>query len=170
MSKQNTYRFWGVAAILLFPAFLNAYDRMKNAWYSIVPMPAIRNDDAGLGHYGAPRNGHVHNGVDILVVPGNTVRSPIDGMVTRVAYPYANDFNWKGVEIQGTGNWENYKVKMFYLTPDIALIGQPVIRGQAIGVAQKISDRYPGQNMQDHVHVEVFKNGVHIDPTNFLVA
>jgi hypothetical protein len=69
-----------------------------------------------------------------------------------------------GVELYCTGIWEGFRIKMFYmhLIPDI--IGEHVKAGQKIGVAQAISRKW-GNNMKDHVHVEVWNpQGETFDP------
>lgn len=140
------------------------------AWAPVVPDPAIRSDNWGDGRFGASRNGHIHQGVDILVHKGQTISAPFDGVVNRVAYPYADDLKWKGLEMRGTTNgpWAGYTVKMFYMLPDESLIGKPVFQGQPIGIAQAISEKYSPE-MQNHIHIELRKGAQVIDPTPFLI-
>lgn len=120
-------------------------------------------DPLGCGHFGASRGSRKHNGVDIIATPGESIFAPITGKVSRIAYPYANDTNYKGIEIIGA----DYKIKMFYLAPSVA-VGSVVMAGQVIGVAQNISAKH-GQSMVNHVHLEVYdKFGNLVNPTDLI--
>lgn len=116
----------------------------------------IRVDKLGDGHFGSSRSGgsRDHNGIDLVVTPGETIYSPIAGTVARYADPYG-DGRYSGVVVQN----EQYLVKLFYMLPNQVKPGQQVARGQALGVAQKISTKY-GAGMVDHVHVEVWPGGI----------
>ena len=116
-------------------------------------------DPLGCGYFGAPRGSRTHKGIDIITVKGEPIQSPISGEVKRYAYPYANDSSYKGIVIQN----KDYYVKMFYLEPTIE-IGEFVIEGDVIGLSQDISAKH-GSAMQNHVHVEIYRNGSLIDPT-----
>jgi murein DD-endopeptidase MepM/ murein hydrolase activator NlpD len=110
---------------------------------------AIRSDFVGDGHFGARRGKRIHAGIDLICVPGQPVFSPIAGTVSRFAYPYVGEPEWKGILIRG----RKYDVKMFYLSPTIEKDDE-VTRGQVIGTAQDISIKYPG--CTPHVHLEVY--------------
>lgn len=117
----------------------------------------VRSDSAGDGHYAARRSKgntvYEHKGVDFECEPGQLVYSPVDGVVVRVAYPYANDDNYMGLVIET--RW--CKVKMFYFEPFGLLNGgSPINQGDDIGIAQDISKRYPGSGMTPHVHLEIY--------------
>lgn len=118
-------------------------------------------DPFGCGNFGAPRGTRKHNGIDLIVSPGQDIFSPITGKVTRIAYPYASDLSYKGLEIVN----EQYKVKIFYINPTVA-IPSVVTAGQKIAEAQNIAAKY-GSTMTNHVHFEV-RNALNqvIDPTN----
>ena len=141
---------------------------IKNIVFGIiVPNPVFRNDPAGSGHFGAKRGTRDHQGLDILVSKGEVIYSPICGKVSR-AYPYLKDGSvdkdWTGIKIEGEHEFEGITIKMFYVAPNEDLIGFSVCPNDPIGVAQAISQRYPGQGMKDHVHVEVYLNGSLVDP------
>lgn len=109
-------------------------------------------DPFGCGHFGATRGNRKHNGVDVLFAEGEAVKSPIRGVVTRYAYPYASDPSYKGIEIQN----EKYTVKMFYLISTVA-VGTKINASDIIGKAQNIAQKY-GKGMNNHVHLEVRDN------------
>ncbi|NIV03279.1 hypothetical protein GWN26_01965 [Candidatus Saccharibacteria bacterium] len=112
----------------------------------------IRNDPAGSGNYGAPRGKRRHNGIDFLCTPGQTVRCPVAlGRVIREARPYAHDFKYSGLVIQG----KHLAIKIFYLDPWPGIIGTVVKRGDPIGIAQDIREKYNG-SMEAHIHLAIF--------------
>lgn len=118
-------------------------------------------DPLGDGAFGANRSGgRKHKGIDIVAKPGETIFSPITGKVTRFPIPYSDDSRYTGIEITNS----TYRIMIFYMKPNIS-IGSTVIAGQSIGVAQNISAKH-GLSMKNHVHYEVYKNGVLINPTN----
>ena len=158
-----------IIMLLGIPLVLRAMKNASaNAWAPIVPYPVIRSDSWGNGNFGSSRGDRQHQGVDIEVFEGETIYSPIPGKINRVAYPYANDSNWQGIEILGAGEWQGYSVKMFYISPDKSLLGKSVDRGAPIGKAQAISKKYSPE-MQDHVHVELRQGATLIDPTQYII-
>ena len=111
----------------------------------------IRHDKAGSGAYGAPRGSRTHCGIDYHCTPGEPVLSPVAGEVTKLGYPYGDDLTWRYVQITDEKG-ENHR--LFYVEPAVAL-GQVVNGGEAIAIAQDISERYPDQGMLPHVHYEI---------------
>ncbi len=138
-------------------------------FHPIVDTMVMRMDGRpwGDGNYGASRNGNTrqHLGVDITVYKGQTIYSPIQGIITREAIPYASDPKYRGVYIEGTGQYTGYAVKMFYMTSN--KIGQGIFAGDVIGEAQAINEKYSPQ-MTNHVHIEAYYNNQLIDPTPLL--
>ena len=110
----------------------------------------IRSDPAGSGHYGAPRGKRKHDGIDFLCKPGQTVSCPIEtGLVVRLAYPYETT-KYGGLLIKN----KHLAIKIFYLDPWPGIIGTLISRGDPIGIAQDITERYGGQ-MRPHLHLAV---------------
>ena len=117
----------------------------------------IRNDDGGSGLWLAKRGLKLHQGVDYELPngPGQLVVSPITGILVRIAYPYSDTQEYSGCEIRGADIW----IKMFYLRPYDSLIGQEILMGQPIGIAQDIGKRY--KNVIPHIHLEASVMGIH---------
>ncbi|MFP5263085.1 MAG: peptidoglycan DD-metalloendopeptidase family protein [Blastocatellia bacterium] len=111
-------------------------------------------DRYGSGQFGASRGNRAHHGLDIMARPGESVLSPIDGDVIRESMPYPQDPRYRGLVIRGTGQWDGYEVKMFYV---LGILSGQVKAGQIIGTAQDLSGRYPG--ITNHVHIEVRLRG-----------
>lgn len=121
----------------------------------------IRGCDAfGCGNFGANRSGHKHQGIDIVTKPNETIFSPIDGEFKRIAYPYANDTNYKGMVLVN----DEIEIKIFYITPTIPA-GLKVKKGQPIATSQHIAKKY-GVAMVNHIHLEVRNGKELINPTN----
>lgn len=121
-------------------------------------------DDLGSGLFNAPRGGkEKHNGLDFLCNPGQEVIAPIDGVIKRKAFPYT-DKTYSGLLLEN----DSLAMKLFYLEPDIGIIGKKVSQGQRIGIAQDISKRYnKGKlKMQPHIHLEIER----IDPMLLLTS
>ena len=113
-------------------------------------VPLRGSDPEGSGAFAASRGAKRHKGVDYAFEPGAEVKSPIEGIVTRLGWAYPNA-PYRLIEIlshNGSLLW-----RFLYVNP-VVRAGQQVAMGQTIGTAQKISDRY-GEKMTDHVHVEV---------------
>lgn len=129
---------------------------------------SIRECDAyGCGHYEASRGSRKHYGIDVVTQKGDAIYSPITGYLNRLAYPYASDLSYKGIEIIGTGIHQGFKVKIFYCIPTIK-IGASVVAGVTkVAESQAINEKY-STKMTNHVHLEVYKDNKIIDPTNII--
>lgn len=124
---------------------------------------AIRNDAMGNGHYGASRGNRKHDGVDYLCNAYQRVVAPISGKVNRVIQVYKSDSTWVGVEIVG----RRATVQLFYVKVTDGLIGQHVVAGDVVGIAQAIGKKYNNGGpamMQDHVHMRITS----VDPECFV--
>jgi hypothetical protein len=125
-----------------------------------VPGHIVRNDKWGMGDFGARRAGgsKFHDGVDLIVVPGQPVFSMIDGTVEKYEQPYATDSRWGGIQIAN----DQLRVEIWYISPHRDLVGKEVKAGEVVGMAQDISQRYNDPekiqrlgNMTPHVHIRV---------------
>ena len=115
-------------------------------------LPKRINDSWGGGEYGASRGNRKHKGIDYACHTKSLIFSPVDGVVTKLGYPYADDLNFRYVQVTG-GNGLNYRV--FYVEPSVEL-GDVVTTDIIIGESQKLSDRYEG--IIEHVHLEIRDN------------
>jgi hypothetical protein len=124
--------------------------------------PTVRSDDAGDGHFGAPRGHKTHRGVDYLCVEGEFVSSPVNGEVTKLGYAYGDDLQWRYVEVTDSACKRH---RMFYVKPSVAM-GDELRAGDVVGEAMDVSKRYPDQGMNAHVHYEIIAaGGGYLDPT-----
>lgn len=125
---------------------------------------AVRGVDAyGSGAFGASRDGgrRVHRGVDFVAAPGEPVRAPIAGVVTRIGDAYAGQDGLTYVEI--TNLVTRYTARILYVGSEVQP-GGVVAAGDIIGRAQNLIARYPA-GMTNHVHVELTgRLGGRLDP------
>ena len=124
-----------------------------------------RGQDAqGSGQFNAPRNGgkRLHNGLDIVSYPGEYVKSPIDGIVVREAFPYAGDHTLKGLVLRGEGENANLEIRIYYVS---GIKSGKVKAGENIGIAQDITKKYEG--ITNHIHLEVRRDNQIVNPREF---
>ena len=127
------------------------------------------NDPTGFGHFGAKRVTRKHKGHDIVSVPGESVVSMISGTVTKIGYAYKKALQFRYVEITN----DVFKVWLMYLEHDHLKVGQTVCAGERVGYCLDIakyhnSNRKDGKQMKNHLHVQIWKNGVLVDPKPYL--
>jgi peptidoglycan LD-endopeptidase LytH len=114
---------------------------------------AMRGVDAfGSGRFGAIRDAgkRRHHGVDYVATPGAAVVAPLSGKVTRIGFAYSGPEGLQYVEIVNPET--HLTARVLYLAPTVAE-GDLVSAGDAIGIAQDLTGRYPG--ITNHVHVEM---------------
>ena len=130
----------------------------------------VRGVDAyGSGAFGASRDGgsRAHRGVDFVALPGEPVRAPIGGVVTRIGQAYASQNGLKYVEIANLAT--RYTARVLYVGPAVQL-GWVVAAGDTIGYAQSLAELYPA-GMTNHIHVELIgRRGGRLDPLVVLPA
>jgi murein DD-endopeptidase MepM/ murein hydrolase activator NlpD len=127
------------------------------------------HDAYGDGEFGASRDGgsRRHEGVDFAARPGQPVRAPISGYVTKIGYAYPGDVALKFVEI--TNPALKVAARVFYVNPGVD-VGETVHIGRVIGAAHTLQRKYPG-GMTDHVHLELIdQRGRHFDAEHVLTA
>lgn len=124
------------------------------------------DDPTGAGWYGAKRGAKKHKGFDLEAKPGALVKCPIDGVISKIGYAYAKAPQFRYIEITS----EIYRIRVFYVEPKIGLAkGDRVFAGKLIGKAQDIAG-YWNPKMINHIHIEVYKNGLLTDPEPLLFS
>ena len=152
-----------VFTIAVYEVFLKRFINMK-----FFADDNIRGcDQQGCGYFGAKRKGHKHEGIDYITTPFQDVPIPFDCVFQRIAKPYADDNTLTGVFCQGIGRYKDYSFKMFYVTPNISKLNRELKKGQIIGHAQDITNKYKG--ITNHIHLQVYKNNKIINPKEILI-
>lgn len=131
-------------------------------------IPTIRNDSRGHGYYGASRGNRGHNGIDLVCVFGHHVKAFKGGVFTKHGFPY-RDSPYRYVEITDK---DGFQARYFYVTRHLDLsVGDSVEAGAVIGCCQNIAERYDDKDkrpMTNHVHFEVKKDRLYIDPMKYI--
>lgn len=127
-------------------------------------LPKRGTDEWGSGAFGASRGSRTHKGIDYACYPDTEICSPVDGIVTKLGYPYGDDLSFRYVEITDKNELRH---RLFYVLPNVPHETR-VKKGAGIGVSQDISGRYrdPGKPaMTNHVHLEVLDiDGTPLNP------
>lgn len=134
-----------------------------------IGVDTLRCDDDGHGYWEASRDGgsRLHKGIDLVQAVGNNIYAPFEGTYVRKM----SASNLPGVEIQGTGAFENFKLQLLYVEPTLEL-NTPVQAGDVVGIMQdlKTSLTYADNMfMINHTHVQLRMSADNslIDPTGF---
>ena len=124
-----------------------------------------RDDPTGHGDYGMPRGTRKHKGFDLLADPGTDVCLPMDGFITKIGYPYVGDMVLRYIEITN----HTYRWRLYYCKPIKGLqVNDRMNRGDKCGIVQNVSKKHGGQ-MLNHIHIELYKNGLLTDPEPLLL-
>jgi murein DD-endopeptidase MepM/ murein hydrolase activator NlpD len=135
----------------------------------------MRNDPAGLGHFGASRNKagggkRLHPGTDYENNVGDMVGSPVVGTVTKLGYTYPSDLSYRYVRVTDIDGNDH---RMYYVQPKEGLKeGTLVNKGDVIGTAQDVvahaKKENPNSQMKQHIHYEILDpDGVAIDQDTY---
>ena len=135
----------------------------------------IRDDDYGLGHFRAPRDGYEHSGIDFLMPVGTTLMSPCEGV-------YLADYDG------GYGNWvqvicpvpstitggATVFASMLFAHLDATALpttgidpaaAGPVDAGELIGTSGKTGNA-SASGIHAHLHFEIALHGSQLDGLN----
>lgn len=142
-------------------------------------LPMRVSDAHGQGHFKAPRGSRLHKGIDYACYPGTCIASPVEGVVTKLGYPYSQDRTnfsdeherrkfaakkaMRYVEVKGE---DGFYHRLFYVMPQVN-VGDAVTSQTMVGISQDLRVPY-GEGMTPHVHYEIVKydNGkkLYFDP------
>jgi hypothetical protein len=117
----------------------------------------VRGGGGGSGLFGPVRrnaDGSVkwHYGLDLGGTPGAHVVAPLAGLVVRHGWCYPRDSHYRLIELYA-GGWH---VELLYLRP-IAPTARHVEVGEWIGELLDVSSKYPGMEMDAHLHLQVWR-------------
>ncbi len=118
------------------------------------------HDQSYYAHFGVP-----HNGIDIAVPQGTEVAAAADGIVFL-----ARDGGARGFSYILIGHRGGYATLYGHLSSFGVVNGQEVRQGQVIGRSGGTPGTHGAGPMTTgaHLHVEVIKNGVHVDPRSVM--
>ncbi len=145
----------------------SSFDRLEQAWGerlkvlastpSLAPVSGFFSD--GFGWRRDPIDGsrEFHKGVDIVASTGTPVRASADGLVTA-----AGRMAGYGAMIQVVHGF-GMSTRYGHLSRVMVAPGQRVKRGDVIGLVGST-----GRSTGPHLHYEVFRAGVQVDPRKYL--
>lgn len=122
-------------------------------------------DRQGCGFFGASRGNRDHNGIDLICDPDTIIECPVEGVVSKLGYPYAENTDTRYVEVKVTNPFNgesDYFYRFFYITPACE-VGDKVNIGNVLGYSQELESMTRGG--QQHIHFEVKQKDSYIDPT-----
>ncbi|HEX8856189.1 MAG TPA: M23 family metallopeptidase, partial [Thermoleophilaceae bacterium] len=117
--------------------------------------PLIGNFDYGQspdGRFGAPRNGHTHQGQDIGAPEGTPVVAPRGGRVSYVAYQAGGAGHY--VILDGDGEDRDYAFMHLKAGSIVVKPGDHVLTGQKLAEVGST-----GESTGPHLHFEVWEGG-----------
>jgi hypothetical protein len=158
---------------------------------TLLPLPSMADDQAAgfspdqivfpvvgdvtfQDDFGAPRTGHTHEGNDLISVGGVKMRPIVaaaDGVVDWI------DDDCCHMSVDHGGGWKTVYIHLNNDTPgtddglgwgiaDGITEGTHVVKGQLIGY---LGDSGNAENVTPHLHFEIRKDGVAIDPYPYLI-
>ena len=126
----------------------------------VMPPVSMSRIISGFG----PRGGKIHSGVDIGVVSGTQIKSPADGEVI--------DADFKPGSCGGTiavKHGDNLKTRYCHCKQINVSKGDIIKQGDVIGLTGgDFSDKGKGNSQGPHLHLEVYTNGVPVDPLSVI--
>ena len=152
-----------MATLILYEPINILFFKLKEPYYSY-PIktgrnnPVVRSDGQGDGEYGAKRNGgRTHDGIDILAPVGTPVYAAKSGTAFRLNVPTGYG---KYVMIYHPDRAQTIYA---HLMDWNVRSTQRVYRGELIGFVGK-SGNAADISIQPHLHFEIRKNGLPVDP------
>jgi len=122
----------------------------------------IRSDGKGGGFFAAERSGRrLHEGIDLYAAMGTPVLAARSG---RVSSAKENRGMGKYVVLR---HWGNISTIYGHLSQIMVRENQFVRRSEVIGLAGKTGNANY-RDIQPHLHFEVRKDGVPVDPSEYL--
>lgn len=124
-----------------------------------------RRDNWGDGGFGAARTSgdkpRRHNGLDLITAAHVPVVAFTTAKVVREKIPYANS-PLSGLLLEADHGLE---LTIFYIEPEMNVVGRTVVPGDILGYTQDLTARYPG--ITNHIHIGMWATDLaaYLDPT-----
>ena len=107
--------------------------------------------------YGEYRGGYYHQGIDMIAPFGTNIYAAAAGVVEESTYSY---YGWGNTILINHGN--GVKTRYAHCSSLNVKVGEKVSRGQVIAYVGSTGD-----STCNHLHYEVYNNGVRTNPYNF---
>jgi murein DD-endopeptidase MepM/ murein hydrolase activator NlpD len=120
--------------------------------------------------YGKPRGFTTHAGIDLDAKSGTEVLSPLDGEITDAAIR-DNDCGGTIAINHGEVGGHETKTRYCHIRKLNVTKGQKVKKGDVIGFSGGgMEDEGRGSTSGAHLHFELYKDGKHLDPKEYVLA
>ena len=131
----------------------------------VTQTPLLRQlDKQGDGYFGAPRDGKDHKGSDMRAKKGDSIRSPVDGVVIEPRFdPYGDQKDGRkgklsAIQIEDD---DGRAIRLLYVNGNQNLKpGMRIKKGDVIGTAEdvaSVNESIGKAGMTNHVHVELWQ-------------
>lgn len=127
-------------------------------------LPTRETDNYGSGAYEASRGDRKHRGIDLACYPGTIILSPVSGFVTKIGYPYSDDFKFRYVQVTCS---RGFDYRIMYIDPSVVMGQRVIVNESIIGSAQSLLKRYPN-GMTNHIHFEIRRHNIYYNPEKVL--
>lgn len=127
---------------------------------SILPVRGTLISGFGVRSHPVYGRGHFHTGLDFACPTGTPIHASGDGIVVFAA----GDDNGYGIQVD-IDHQNSFQTKYAHLSRVIVAPGTHVKRGQQIGFSGST-----GLSTGPHLHYEIMKNGVKIDPIDYFYS
>lgn len=107
--------------------------------------------------YGEYRGGYYHQGIDMIVGYGTNIYAAASGTVEEATYSY---YGWGNTVLINHGN--GLKTRYAHASSLSVKVGDKVSRGEVIAHVGSTGD-----STCNHLHYEVYKNGVRVNPHDY---
>jgi hypothetical protein len=132
----------------------------------VFPLRGVFSYGGPDARFGAKRDGHIHQGQDLLAAEGTPVVAPRSGTIEYVGYQAGGAGYY--VVLDGDGEDLDYAFMHLQQGSTLVVKGQPVDQGQRLGSVGRTGDA-----QGDHLHFEVWQGpwyagGHAVDPLPYL--
>jgi len=136
------------------------------------PLSEYDDDICNSCQYGKPREGgkRSHAGIDLSAKSGTEVLAPLDGEITDAEIRDNDCGGTIAIEHGEVGGHET-KTRYCHIKELKVSKGQKVKKGDVIGISGgALGDKGRGSSTGAHLHFELYKDGNHLDPKEYVLA
>jgi murein DD-endopeptidase MepM/ murein hydrolase activator NlpD len=150
------------------PRMLKIVPAPAPAGPGVFPVQGPHNYGGPDARFGAPRNGHTHQGQDVIAACGTPLVSVMAATVQYTGYQASGAGNY--IVLDNNGTEDDFVYMHLAAPPLIRTVGAPVAAGQQVGVVGQTGDAEGC-----HLHFEYWQGdwyggGQPIDPLPFLLS
>lgn len=108
-----------------------------------------------------------HDGLDLTTIAWEWLYGVHKANIEKIGIAYPREYRFHSLHMSFRIGNDDYWVVLLYVWPTVQ-VGQTVLRGQVIALAEDLTVRY--KRVKNHTHMIVKKNGRKVDPLPLLEA